>query len=263
MIKLFRKARYDLMKKKPPAERAVKTGKYMKYAIGEIILVVIGILIALQINNWSEQKKMDLEEKVLLSGLINDIDQDIINLKGFIKGDSLYLSANRVLLDAFKHDSIRENKELLKHNTLYASGFASFSPSKTMFNLMVTSGKINYIAADSLRNKIQKYYDNIKEVMSILKSNERLMFDLSISSLQYVDINSSFQLALPEYAKLELDEFDNSFFYEPIGSAKVKKFANLVTTRQYLMSNIDFGYARTILDGSILKQNLIEYLDTK
>lgn len=50
MIKFFRKIRYDLMEKN-------KTGKYLKYAIGEILLVVIGILIALSINNWNEQKK--------------------------------------------------------------------------------------------------------------------------------------------------------------------------------------------------------------
>ena len=50
MIKFFRKIRYDLMEKN-------KTGKYLKYAIGEIILVVIGILIALQINNWNEDRK--------------------------------------------------------------------------------------------------------------------------------------------------------------------------------------------------------------
>jgi len=49
MIKFFRKIRYDLMEKN-------KTGKYLKYAIGEIVLVVIGILIALSINNWNEHR---------------------------------------------------------------------------------------------------------------------------------------------------------------------------------------------------------------
>ena len=49
MIKFFRKIRYDLMEKN-------KTGKYLKYAIGEIILVVIGILIALYINNWNNNQ---------------------------------------------------------------------------------------------------------------------------------------------------------------------------------------------------------------
>ena len=62
MIKFFRKIRYDLMEKN-------KTGKYLKYAIGEIILVVIGILIALSINNWNEKRKSDNAETYLLTSL--------------------------------------------------------------------------------------------------------------------------------------------------------------------------------------------------
>ena len=58
MIKFFRKIRYDLMEKN-------KTGKYLKYAIGEIVLVVIGILVALQINNWNEQRKAHINEEAL------------------------------------------------------------------------------------------------------------------------------------------------------------------------------------------------------
>ena len=50
MLKFFRKIRYDLMEKN-------KTGKYLKYAIGEIVLVMIGILLALQVNNLNEQTK--------------------------------------------------------------------------------------------------------------------------------------------------------------------------------------------------------------
>ncbi len=62
MIKFFRKIRYDLMEKN-------KTGKYFKYAIGEIGLVDIGILIALQINNWSELKRLSTQENNLLTQL--------------------------------------------------------------------------------------------------------------------------------------------------------------------------------------------------
>ena len=60
MIKFFRKIRQNLLMEN-------KTGKYFKYAIGEIILVVIGILIALQLNNLNENKKNDVFEKEILS----------------------------------------------------------------------------------------------------------------------------------------------------------------------------------------------------
>jgi len=56
MIKFFRKIRYDLMEQN-------KTGKYSKYAIGEILLVVIGILIALSINNWKQSRLDTITEK--------------------------------------------------------------------------------------------------------------------------------------------------------------------------------------------------------
>ncbi|WP_411767079.1 DUF6090 family protein [Winogradskyella sp. A3E31] len=66
MIKFFRQIRYNLME-------TGKTGKYLKYAIGEIILVVIGILIALQINNWNENQKKSAYQKNQLSNLRTEI----------------------------------------------------------------------------------------------------------------------------------------------------------------------------------------------
>ena len=50
-----------------------KTGKYLKYAIGEIVLVVIGILIALSINNWNENKKKKDTVKVYLQNFVEDL----------------------------------------------------------------------------------------------------------------------------------------------------------------------------------------------
>lgn len=73
MINIFRKIRYDLMGKN-------KTGKYLKYAIGEILLVVIGILIALSINTWNENQKKDEQGKIYLNDLKSNITIDIQTL---------------------------------------------------------------------------------------------------------------------------------------------------------------------------------------
>ncbi len=69
MIKFFRKIRQRLLKEN-------HVTRYLLYALGEIVLVVIGILIALQINNWNESRKQDLAEKEFITGVKNDLEQD-------------------------------------------------------------------------------------------------------------------------------------------------------------------------------------------
>ena len=78
MIKFFRKIRYELMEKN-------KSGKYLKYAIGEIILVVIGILIALSINNWNETQKQNREEISILKNLHKNLKQAKLQSTSFIE----------------------------------------------------------------------------------------------------------------------------------------------------------------------------------
>jgi hypothetical protein len=65
-----------------------KTGKYLKYAISEIVLVVIGILIALAINNWNTSRINNNLEKFYIEGVINDIETDLVNLSTNISLDS-------------------------------------------------------------------------------------------------------------------------------------------------------------------------------
>jgi hypothetical protein len=66
MIKFFRKIRQNLLMEN-------KTGKYFKYAIGEILLVVIGIIIALQLNNWNESRNLSYKEIISLKALKSEL----------------------------------------------------------------------------------------------------------------------------------------------------------------------------------------------
>lgn len=70
MIQFFRKIRKSLLSQG-------KIGKYITYAIGEIFLVVLGILIALQINNWNEERKSGIQIELLLNNLVKSIDEDL------------------------------------------------------------------------------------------------------------------------------------------------------------------------------------------
>ena len=94
MIKFFRKIRYDLMEKN-------KTGKYFKYAIGEIILVVIGILIALQINNWNENSVAQARIEIRLTNMIQDLQSDIDETN-----EILSITKNRIIINKLYLDDL-------------------------------------------------------------------------------------------------------------------------------------------------------------
>ena len=89
MIKFFRHIRQNLIMEN-------KTGKYLKYAIGEIVLVVIGILIALQVNNWNENRKTEIKIKNSLIALRNDLIQDTLLIKKRLPfiNEQYYLNEN-------------------------------------------------------------------------------------------------------------------------------------------------------------------------
>jgi len=151
MIKFFRKIRYDLMEKN-------KTGKYLKYAIGEIILVVIGILIALQINNWNETSKNEREQIVFLNNLKNDLNNDLIQLDQILKFQKEKLSTVNKL-----KDQLFSNKDFEKIELLFAkistSDNDTYFPNTGSYTTSVSSGKIATLNPSSLRIAITNLYE--------------------------------------------------------------------------------------------------------
>ena len=92
MVTLFKKVRQDLINSK-------KTGRYFKYAIGEIILVVIGILIALSINNWNENAKKEAKIVEALKEIHRDLSQDIVETNRLIQSYSREDSLINILIN--------------------------------------------------------------------------------------------------------------------------------------------------------------------
>ena len=114
MIKFFRKIRQNLLSEG-------KTGKYFKYAIGEIVLVVIGILIALGINNWNENRKNKQAEKIVLNNILENL---VTDSKQFNYYETQYEQIDNLHLELYKFgiknediDSISE--PALIRRTLY------------------------------------------------------------------------------------------------------------------------------------------------
>lgn len=89
-----------------------KTGKYLKYAVGEIVLVVIGILIALQINNWNETRKQDKAEKEFITSVKNDLKQDNAFIQLIIEGIEPKMEAYEILNSDLPNLYQKERKSL-------------------------------------------------------------------------------------------------------------------------------------------------------
>jgi len=182
MIKFFRKIRQNLLTEN-------KFSKYFLYAIGEIMLVVIGILIALQLNNLNEIKKNKGYERDYLLRIKSDLNKDITELKGHFRSDTLKLNSATFLGRFMNSDTIETNPEIILNHFFANFRLNWFEGKNVVFDEMKSSGKISLIVSDSLRNKIQNYYRLFDEVIKqenlnnsfIIKSNERISASVNIS----------------------------------------------------------------------------------
>jgi hypothetical protein len=142
-----------------------KTGKYFKYAIGEIVLVVIGILIALQINNWNEERKDRLKLLSIYSLIYNDIEDDIKELQGNVE----FYNKKKYVFEKVINDSITPD--------LLDQGLSSliFNSPRTLLNKKGVSQLRQLQENDTLTfylNDIYEFMDTRLLPLEISISNE-------------------------------------------------------------------------------------------
>tara|TARA_B110000046_G_C13009850_1_gene406171 strand:- start:1604 stop:2359 length:756 start_codon:yes stop_codon:yes gene_type:complete len=137
-----------------------KTGKYLKYAVGEIVLVVIGILIALQINNLNEQRNEKIKEQTLLIQLREDYQSNLLQLDGKIE------MRNIVIFNALKILNIIDNPKKSNRDSLitYLQTIRldpTFDPIQNDLN---SSGSIRLIRNKKLKSSLSNWTSDIVAV---------------------------------------------------------------------------------------------------
>jgi len=180
MIKFFRKIRYDLMEKN-------KTGKYLKYAIGEIVLVVIGILIALSINNWNSKRIENTEEQNVLINLKKDFQLNKENLESVLSDNEKYLKSDLEILNFGRaKSSIKTEAEFnILLNDLTA--LSEFFPTNNSLDNLQNSSSISLIKSQELMNKLSSW----KPYVESLKDKENSTLELESSGVDFVIKNGS------------------------------------------------------------------------
>jgi hypothetical protein len=177
MIKFFRKIRQQLLTEN-------KFSKYLIYAIGEIILVVIGILIALSINNWNENNKLIKQELTYLQNLRDDLKAQIDLLDIYIACEDIIITQSS---DIVKHYEINDgfhNMDSIfpKLNDLTVRW--TFSNANTTLMEMINLGQINIIQNKTLKAELVAFNQSI-EIFSknTQNNNTNLIDNLTVPNL--------------------------------------------------------------------------------
>jgi len=153
VIKFFSKIRHRLLSEG-------NTGKYLKYAIGEIALVVIGILIALQINNWNAEKNRKNAEKVIIEQLIEDLKKSQIELKEVKEEFEERAKASAIVCHAFFKNDV-PNDSIYRYMRM-PLGTRVFSPTLGTARSIINSGNVSLIKSNDVKIKITAYVETVE-----------------------------------------------------------------------------------------------------
>ena len=162
-----------------------KTGKYFKYAIGEIILVVIGILIALSINNWNESRKQKKQIHTNILSIAKDISNDTLLLQRVIKSLNKEIKAGELLIPVMESEKqiIQDSLNfILKFNDLTS---VYVIPDETnTWSLLKSSGVLSEFPDAKLLGMLQDYYNTYFSLSSNF-SNSANGSRLEIRKIKY------------------------------------------------------------------------------
>jgi hypothetical protein len=160
MIKFFRRIRQNLLFENRFGKPASPVGKYLTYAIGEIILVVIGILIALSINNWNEDRKQRKQETVILTQLKTEFNSNLNQLDQKINSKKEAIHSSIQLLKFIDFPKLRK-KDSIDYHIARTIPFTTFDP---IVNDLASSGDLRIIKNDSLKQKLSFWTSEIADV---------------------------------------------------------------------------------------------------
>lgn len=150
MIKFFKKIRYKLLE-------TGRTGKYFKYAFGEIILIVTGVLLALYLNNLNYKSQLKKDEILILNELKSNLSSSILSYSRTINLEKDYLVQNQLILKYF------DNNEPYSENIDHAFGVyfwtVSSNPVAGGYEYLKSKG-LELITNNILRNKLSFMFEN-------------------------------------------------------------------------------------------------------
>lgn len=208
MIKLFRNIRKTLIMKN-------NTSKYLKYAFGEIVLVVIGILIALQINNWNENRKARIKSVEYHARLIEDLNRTIRTSQNLNETAHNVLTAIKHTVDLLisKKNPSDKEKEEIDYTLIWILRFNYQFSEQSTFEEMKSNGELNLIYNLETRNKLVNFHEYTVSIDAIFNR-----LGASITN------NQTFKKHIR--AEVDPETLDITNYYNFLEMAEDKEFVN-------------------------------------
>jgi hypothetical protein len=222
MLKFFRRIRQTLLSEN-------KFSKYLPYAIGEIVLVVIGILIALQINNWNQERMEQKQKEILLNSLHNEFEENKNISRSFKEGAVKTVDSFKKLMALIGEP----REELSKHN-LDSLFFSSLSENELSFsentlNSIIKSNQLSLFKNDDIQALMNEWVtlseirNNRIEKSDEWNNNHLIPFLMPYISFKEMDANGNFGWSgkskvkpdyYPLFQKVEFENhIDNAIWY--------------------------------------------------
>ena len=165
-MKLFRKIRQKLLVEN-------RFSKYLIYAIGEIILVVIGILLALQVNNWNESRKRVDEENQYYKNIQRQLNEDISGIKSNIDFNQFYYEQYQFAINQIETNDW-SNLDSLGIATVNLLEYSDFHNESKIYQTLVSSGEIKLLNNQNIIERLQK----LEETYIYINRIEDAHFDI-------------------------------------------------------------------------------------
>ena len=216
-----------------------RISKYLLYAVGEIILVVIGILIALQINNLNEQNKKEELRKNYINSLKKDLESDIVLLEKQISQFESELKIHKSLSHRLSasnatFDTIRK---IARYEFL-----PFFSPSNNLnfstYNALISTGNLDLLQPD-IREKVQKHNAEQIETLEAIELNFKLCAEKGYKYTDDYPINIEFNAINGEHMNSVWEEINENKLKTNLNGILTNKITNYVMTNRLRQSLIE------------------------
>ena len=257
MINFFRKKRKTLADEN-------KAAKYARYAVGEIVLVVIGILIALQINTWNENRKLQKKETAYLKRLSENLSTDLTQLGlniDFYKTVFNYGSTALSYADNEDLESMSNWQVLVSF--FHASQIWPIIVNSSTYEELKSSGELSLIHSINLRNDLSYYYggglERYNHTVGINPPYRKMVRGLIPSKVQ----NYMWDECHITKGDIQILQNCNPYISEKEAQEILEKLKNnskLIEELRYYMSSIKVGLS-TVLEQHKLCSNMLEEID--